>query len=329
MPDEGAMLNPGPQAGETLAFPEQDMRKRAALLFDRIYVSPGPTERGEIPRELMFWSPDVDKAFEAGLEFDLFYYRAGLTVIAGLAENEPDQLTKEFNELLLQFRKFPDREADILRLLDIIRNRGPVQSISSEAGVLLTEGYSHLHRIVLGCGLPVVPLFQSHVAYDQRVAPGSSIAFEAAIGSIPVLVEKDLSWEQVLEFRKDADAKRKLRALRTWLQTGLSAKSVAEAKEQIERRVDDYEWAIKKHGLRTVIGGLTAVLDSKFLVTAVGVTGIAGLMVGPVWGAIAGGALTISKVSVWLTERRIEKLDVQRGPNSEAALIFEARKLGK
>jgi hypothetical protein len=53
--------------------------------------------------------------------------------------------------------------------------------------------------------------------------------------------------------------------------------------------------------------------------------GVSALMGGSVWGAITGSALVLSKMSVWLVERRMELLDIQRGSDSEVALICDAR----
>lgn len=59
-----------------------------------------------------------------------------------------------------------------------------------------------------------------------------------------------MSWEQILEFRQDRGASRKYRNIRLWLRDGLHAETITEASELVEKKIEDYEWAIRKHGLK-------------------------------------------------------------------------------
>lgn len=66
-----------------------------------------------------------------------------------------------------------------------------------------------------------------------------------------------------MEFRRDAEATGKYRDLRLWLQDGISGQSVAHATDIIDQKIDDYSWAIRKHGLSTVPGAVTYLFDWK------------------------------------------------------------------
>jgi len=288
------------------------MRKRAALLFDRIYVR--PEQRSEIPSDLMFWSSVVDLGFQT-MSFVRLY---------AMMKKSP-HITPEF--LRDKYASDAEGEPDFP---DVIRAilRGPCPNeewLQQCDWEIINAHYTIECRIVRHCGQHVVALFPSWIEYDRNVVGTLSIAFEAALQSIPSILEAELTWEQVVEFRKDTEAKRKLRALRSWLQSGLSAATLEEAKDKIEQKVADYEWALKKHGVKTVTGALTAVLDSKFLGSVAGAAGVGALMGGSVWGAITGSALMLSKVSVWIVERRMELLDIQHGSDSEVALFCDAR----
>jgi hypothetical protein len=294
-----------PATGQTLAYPHAQMRKRAALLFDRIYVH--PELRTKIPNDLMFWSSGADERFRE-LPF---------TMVCALIEKSGDVACEFLGAKYDVFRAVqpescPDEES--------------LQQCARELVTgIFNAHYSFEYRIVRECGQHVVALFPSWIEYDRNVVGTSSVAFEAALQSIPSILEAELSWEQVVEFRKDTEAKRKLRALRSWLQSGLSAATLEEAKDKIEQKVADYEWALKKHGVKTVTGALTVVLDSKFLGSVAGAAGVSALMGGSVWGAVTGSALMLSKMSVWIAERRMALLDIQRGSDSEVALICDAR----
>jgi hypothetical protein len=305
-----------PATGQSLAYPHAQMRKRAALLFDRIYVH--PEQRTEIPNNLMFWSSGVDQRFRDS-PFAMF---CALTMITR-------EVAREF--LGDKYPSDAQGEPDIRDVIKAIQreprpDKESLQQCSRELRArLLNVHYSSEYRTVLGCGQHVVALFPSWIEYNRNVAGTSSIAFEAALQSIPSILESELTWEQVVEFRKDTEAKRKLRALRSWLQSGLSAATLEEAKDKIEQKVANYEWAPKKHGVKTVTGALTAVLDSKFLGSVAGAAGVSALIGGSVWGAITGSVLMLTKISVWLVERRMELLDIHRGSDSEVALICDAR----
>jgi hypothetical protein len=65
-----------PATGQALAYPHAQMRKRAALLFDRIYVH--PVLRMEVPNDLMFWSSGVDQRFN-DLSFAVLYAVTNMT----------------------------------------------------------------------------------------------------------------------------------------------------------------------------------------------------------------------------------------------------------
>jgi hypothetical protein len=305
-----------PATGQTLAFPHAQMRKRAALLFDRIYVH--PVQRMEVPNDLMFWSSGVDQRFH-DLSFAVLYAVTKITrndVREFLGDEYPSDVQGE-----------PDFR-DVIRavLRDPCPDEESLQQCSRELGtVILKSHYSVQYQIVLECGQHVVALFPSWIEYNRNVVGTSSVAYEAALQTIPSILEDELTWEQVVEFRKDREAKRKLRALRSWLQSGLTAATLEEATDKIEQKVANYEWALKKHGVKTVTGALTAVLDSKFIGSVAGAAGVSALMGGSVWGALTGSALMLSKMSVWLVERRMELLDIQRGSDSEVALICDAR----
>lgn len=87
-------------------------------------------------------------------------------------------------------------------------------------------------------------------------------AYEICISNIPTIIEEKLKWKQVLEMRKDKKSIEKIHRFRRWVNVELGDKSKAEVIEIIEKAMDDYKFALKKHGIMTTIGGITTILSS-------------------------------------------------------------------
>ena len=88
-------------------------------------------------------------------------------------------------------------------------------------------------------------------------------AYEICISNMPTIVEERLKWEQVLEIRKDKESIDKIHRFRRWVDLELGDKSKTEVIEIIEKAIDDYKYALKKHGIMTAIGGITTILSSS------------------------------------------------------------------
>ena len=99
-----------------------------------------------------------------------------------------------------------------------------------------------------------------------------------------------------------------------------------EATGILGKKLDDYEWAIRKHGLKTTMAALAHILDPKAVTAVAADAGAAGSLARPVGAAIAGGLVLSSRVVTWLVDRRIALQDVKQGKDSEVAIIYEARK---
>jgi len=176
-------------------------------------------------------------------------------------------------------------------------------------------------------GVIATPAYATFGDFIKEFPAGTKIAYLGALQNLPVVSSLTwVGWDQILEFRNDPEAKRKYRDLRLWLQKGLNADSVAHASDIIGKMIDDYSWALKKHGFRTAIGGISHVLDWKRTAPTVAASGAAAILGGPIWAALTSGLLLTSQIASWVAEQLIDFEDAKRGPNSEIAILYEAKK---
>ena len=126
-----------------------------------------------------------------------------------------------------------------------------------------------------------------------------------------------------LDFRSDPEAVRKYRDLRIWLRSGLEAQSAQHATDIIGQKIDDYQWAVKRHGFQTSLGAFKAIFDWKESKLTVAASAFAALTGGPIWAALAGGLGIAAQVGALLAERRLAAQDTIRGPNREVAILYD------
>ena len=270
-----------PRKGETCAFAQDGVVKRAAVLFDRVE----PIDfTDDVPREIRFYVPEA---------YD---------------HSKPVQ-----NEVFGRLKKEtpPGARYTSQQLNHACRD-------------------SHM-QIRVEChqrtGYTVVPVYDHQRQFLLDFPVGQQVVYQAAIENLPEIVEESTSWEQILNFRQDKEAARKYRELRFWLRECLQARSVDHASDIIYFKVEQYEWALRKHGFKTATGAISSILDWKALAAVLSGSGVAAAIGGgPIWSAIAGGLIGISRVTIWLAERLIERKEIARGAGSEVAIIYEAKK---
>lgn len=172
-------------------------------------------------------------------------------------------------------------------------------------------------------------IFNSQSAYQNEFLNGPQHVLTAALKKIAMVDEENLTWEQVLEFRKDAEARTKYRRLVRWIDSELKDKSPEEVQDVIAIRLDDYEWGIKKHGMKTMLGSLACVLDPKFITSAATVVGASALAGGELWAALSAVILPVGRAALSFGLSYIDALDARREDNYEVAYIRDIKKATK
>lgn len=148
-------------------------------------------------------------------------------------------------------------------------------------------------------------------------------AYTAALHSIPQIIEKECTWEQVWEIRKDIESMRKLRKLRSWFSESMQSTSATHAQEIIESYIDDYKWAIEKHGLVTSIGVLKSVIKSDSILSASGAAIISNLVAGETAAVITAGIILTSNAATEVASYLVNRREIDHGKKSEVAILFE------
>lgn len=289
-----------PEPGNTYAIVQgEELHKPAGLLFDKINIFPGaaPVEEiMKIPEEITFGLKSVRDEVSKGWT----------------NEDTKDYLKKIMEvEEKIGLKKENSWKRDLIDFPAFIMIKNAVKA------------YSNL-------GIKVIPIYSSTNEVRRFLfSVGRSIAYEAAMDKILLVSNEDVAWDQIMEFRKDEDAKKKYRSLRLWFEDGLKTESIGHATDVISKRIEDYEWAIKKHGLKTRTGALSKILSLKSIASIAAGAGLTSLVGGPVWSMIAAGSLISSKVILWIADRKIDREDIKHEFQDIAYLLDIQKKFEK
>lgn len=262
--------------------------KTAALAFDRVYSIPTYNLDDPVPEEIAFYGATRPEMMMGAIGVVM----ASLDEQGLLQNFEPDhpvdqtQTAKNFETLVITVTK------DIPTIL----GRSPTL------------------------------LFDSEISYQRNLGGSGTEVLSGVISNLALVREADLSWKQVLEFRSDDDAKIKYLRLLRWLDAELLTRSPHEIEDTIALRLDDYHWAVNKHGLQTTLGTISRCLDPKFIGATSSVL-VAGALTGDaLLGTLAGSAIVVGQVAVGLRQEMIRRDDAIRGHKDyEIAFIHDVR----
>jgi len=188
--------------------------------------------------------------------------------------------------------------------------------------------YRDIARVLSGkYKIPVATICDSKANRRVAYSGGDKDAVVVCLEDLEIVDEEQLTWELVLEFRADEENQRRYKRFLHWLDKEMLGKSQAFIEDEISMKLEDYERALRKHGIKTVIGTIEEVLDGKYLLGASGVAGSLTLAGHPTLGALAAGLLIGGKIGVKLIQTKLDFDDVERGPNSEISWVYEVKKL--
>lgn len=175
-----------------------------------------------------------------------------------------------------------------------------------------------------GAAFPEATFLPINYSVGSPVLPiGQHLVYQGVLNNIPVVIEDCLAWEQVIEFRKDEEVRRKYRDLHLWLAQGLKGESVQQVTDEIGQKLDDYRWAIKKHGMKTAIEAVSTLVSLSAVLPAAGGLTAAAMLLGPLSGALIGGVVAVAGATAWIAKRQVDLQDLKRGKDREVAYLYE------
>ena len=223
----------------------------AALFFDRVW-----TLDREIPGTIGFRCGDVKERIALGLTDGL---------IKDLLKLEPNENVR--NEMLEKAN-------------EILRSPAIESQLSKAFGELLSPAFEKLTI------RPVQTYFASEENLRSTYAMGSTPMVIAALESLEWIDEMQLTWEQVVEVRKDRPSVKALKRMLHWLDSQMAGKPVSFVADEIQTRLTEYESATSKHGIMLARGAFGTFLDVKLWNSLLGT--IVGGRIDPSHGALIG-----------------------------------------
>lgn len=175
-------------------------------------------------------------------------------------------------------------------------------------------------------GAKVIPVFATAAEQAHTFKTGNRKVIVGTLANIRIVDERRASFSQILEFRRDVEAARKYRRMLRWLDLEMVGKSGAELADVIAQKLDDYEWSLRKHGIKTVTGVVSETLDGKYLLGTSGIAAGLAATGHPALGAIAGAGLAVGRLIVKAVGGLVDWKDAERGLNSEIAWVYEAKR---
>lgn len=126
---------------------------------------------------------------------------------------------------------------------------------------------------------------------------------------IPIVDKSKLSWEKVINFRKEKDELASLRKLALVFENDYSGKSQTWVEDHILDSLYTYEQTVARMGLETKLSSLSILVNSKTLLPATGIAFAAALLGEPITAITAasvGLLRDIGKISLNIAQRRLK-----------------------
>jgi hypothetical protein len=199
--------------------------RTAALAFDRVYMSPGLSPRMALA-----------VAVYGGTEFEVWLHEV---VFQNAHYKRDNMFVGWVEEVAPGFYGDQPATADHLRAFSELL---------------------HCQR-----GFHATPVYDTSHHRHSEYPAGREDVLIGALDGLHVVDENRLTWEQVLEFRRDQKIRDDYRRLVHWLDRELIGESVTFVEDAIAIRLELYEQALAKHGISTVLGTLESVLDPNSL----------------------------------------------------------------
>lgn len=299
---------PAPNESKVLSFSNL---KSAALSFDKIWV---PADNDAIPKEVTFYGVSEEER-----SVMIHILMSEITLIA--RDTEYNKTIEPLRDLQLA------RDLVLLNKADLLPQNA--QEMERFLKNPVTANFAEMRAVSNALkrqyNLDVPVLYDSEKSKNREYKSGDYLVVCSILQDIALPDEEKLTWDQVLEFRKDINAKKKYRRLTHWLDAEMVGKPLSFIEDEIGQRLEDYNSALDKHGLRKITGSLLAALDPMTLLAASGAY-ITGRSTGQEWiGMLTGASILLHKCAVCLKQEKLDLENVKRS-HPEIHFIYEVKK---
>ena len=147
--------------------------------------------------------------------------------------------------------------------------------------------------------------------------------------NLKVIDAENADWEQILEFRKDKDALKKLRRFKLFFYDELADKDITYINDLIAVKMEDYENSCKKHGIDMIQKSYKTILNSKILLAGFS-SSIAALILNKPelfqLSAIGAGLLELGRITLEVSHAHVER-KIMRNANEISYFVQAKKKL--
>lgn len=299
-----------------ITFCENDLKKTIRSsnsgLLEFIVGAPGNGTSNYLRSSLL-----KDRTFRESILNKDILANAGISLDDNIKEVIDNWSLDAFKGLLPEKKNMQKKEFQGLKNSNC--DQGGVFLTSNNRNRSLMDTVLYFSRVY---GIEMTPIFVEKTEFEKAFSlllkddfVFEHNAIDACIQAIPSVIEEQLSWKQVVETRKDKKAIAKMRKFKNWTSQNLEGKSSSEITDIICSELEDYEDALKKHGIKTAIGGFSTILSGTSSILAVIESSQMEL-------AAAGIAITAGLIS--FTSDQI--LDYYEKKNAPIAFIYDVAK---
>lgn len=171
-------------------------------------------------------------------------------------------------------------------------------------------------------------MYASAREYIGEYRAGAYDVVLAALQNVPIPDERELSWEQILDMKQDRQSQIKLRRLKHWLDAEMIGRTPQYIADEIAIRLHDYQNALRKHGVATILGSLQTAIDAK--VVTGGALAVASLSfaTSPTAALVAGGGIVVGSAALHIARAVLDVDEKRDATHPEIAFVAEIEKRG-
>lgn len=150
-----------------------------------------------------------------------------------------------------------------------------------------------------------------------------------ALTNLRLIDASNATWNQIAEFRRDSETRRRLRRLRLFAYDNYAGKPASYVEDDLLTKIADYEEAVAQWGFQTAKGAVNLVLDSRLSSTTAAGAMLASLLGHPAEAltvAAVAGSIQLGRVAIQLIERRFELQKLVRD-NPISYITYSRKKL--